>query len=82
MDKLHGNRAFTDAGSDAFHRAMPHIAHCEKAWNIGLEQEGIPIERPALRTLAVSYEIRPREYEAAFWDPLESTCRHASLSIL
>jgi hypothetical protein len=51
MDELHGDRPFTDAGSDAFHRTVPHIAHGKKPGNIGLEQKGIPFERPSLGAL-------------------------------
>ena len=65
MDELHGHRSFADSGSHAFHRTVPHIAHGKKAGNIGLQQERIAVERPALGALAVPYQVGAGEDESA-----------------
>src|SRR5580692_6615709 len=64
MDELYCNRSFADSGSHSFHRTVPHIAHGEETWNIGLEQEGIPVESPSFGTLAVTNEIGTGQQEA------------------
>jgi hypothetical protein len=51
MDELHGYRSFADSRSHPFDRTMPHIAHGKETGNIGLEQKGIPFERPSLGAL-------------------------------
>src|SRR5207302_8036807 len=66
MDELHGHRPLTDSRGHAFHRAMPYVTYREKTGNIGLEQEGIPVEHPPFGSLAVSYEIGTRQDEATF----------------
>ncbi len=65
MDELHRHRSFTDSGSHALYRTVAHIADGKDAGNIGLEQKRIPVERPALRTLAVTYKIRAGQQETA-----------------
>src|ERR1700730_7528293 len=66
MDELHGDCPFTDSGSHSFHRTMPHIAYRKKTGNIRLEQKGIPIERPPLGVLPLSYEVGARQDAPAF----------------
>src|ERR1022692_266366 len=65
MDELHRYRSFPDSRSHSFYRTMAHIAHGKDAGNIGLEQEWIPIKRPAFRTLPVTHQVRTSQQETA-----------------
>src|SRR6202040_1595012 len=65
MNELHSDRSFPHSGSYPFYRPMSDVPHSKNARNIGLEQEGISVERPSLRTLAVPYKIRTGQQEAA-----------------
>ena len=64
MDELHRHRSFPDSGSHALYRTVAHIAHGKDAGNIGLEQERIPVERPSLRALPVTYKVRTSQQKA------------------
>src|SRR6267154_5988831 len=64
MDELHRYRSFADTRSDALHGTMPHIAHRKDSWNICLEQEWVPVERPPLGTFSVANKIGPSQEEA------------------
>ena len=66
MDELHRHRSFAHSGSHALHRTMAHIAHGKNAGNIGLQQERIALERPALGALPVPYEVGTGQDETAF----------------
>src|SRR5262249_29450276 len=66
MDELHGYRPFTYSGGHSFDRAVPHVAYGEYTGNVGFEQEGISFKWPALRTLALSYQVGTRQYETSF----------------
>src|ERR1700722_9251243 len=57
MDELHGYRTLADSRSDTLHRAMTHVADGEDSGNIRLEQEWIPVKRPAFGTLPVANQI-------------------------
>jgi hypothetical protein len=59
MDELHRNRSFTDSGSHTLYGTVADIAHSEQTGNVGLEQEGIPVESPSLGALAVSNQVGP-----------------------
>src|SRR6266704_7141902 len=63
MDELHSHRSFANTGSHSFYGAMAHIAHGEHAWDIGLQQERISVERPSLRSLPVTHKIRTSQQE-------------------
>src|SRR5271157_1980846 len=64
MDELHRHRSFADTRSDPLHRTMPYIAHREDARNVGLEQEWITLEHPALGALSVADQIGAGQEEA------------------
>src|SRR5262245_27033015 len=66
MDELHSYRTLTDSRSHSFDRAMPYVAYGEYTRNVGFEQEGISFQGPALRPLAVPYQVGTRQYEASF----------------
>jgi len=66
MDELYGYRSFADSRSHPFDRTMPHIAHGKETGNIGLEQKGVPFQRPSLGALAVSYKIGTSQDKSAF----------------
>src|SRR5258708_5328839 len=66
MDELHSHRSFTDSGSHAFYRTVPHIAYLEKPGNICLQQKRISIEGPPLGTLPVSYQVGTSQDDPAF----------------
>jgi len=57
MDELHRHRSFTDSGSYAFNGTVAHIAHGKDARNVGLEQERVSLQRPALGKLTVADQI-------------------------
>src|SRR5580698_799515 len=65
MDELNRNRSFADSRSHSLYGTMPNVAYGEETGNIGLEQEGIPVERPPLGALAVSNEVRPSQQKTA-----------------
>src|SRR5690349_4773467 len=65
MDELHSYGALTDAGSHPFYRTVTHVADGENTGHIALEQERISIERPSLRPLTVTDEIRPGQQKTA-----------------
>ena len=43
MDKLNGNRAFTDSGGHAFDGAVADVTDSENSGNIGFKQAGIAV---------------------------------------
>ena len=45
---------------------MPDVAYGEYTGNVGLEQERLSFKWPPLWPLAVSYQVRARQYEASF----------------
>src|SRR5271155_4487995 len=57
MDELHGNRTLADSRSDTLHRAVTHVADGEDSGNVRLEQERIPVKRPAFGTLPVANQV-------------------------
>src|SRR3984885_16322282 len=65
MDELNRHRSFTDSGSHPLYRAVAHITHGKNAGNIGLEQEGVTVERPAFWMLPVTYKIGAGQQESA-----------------
>src|ERR1700733_9987618 len=65
MDKLYRHRSFSHSRSHAFYGTVAHITDGKDAGNIGLEQERIPVERPAFRTLAVTDKVRAGQQETA-----------------
>ncbi len=67
MDELYCHRSFADSGSHAFDRAMPHIAHRKETGNIGLQQEGIPVETPPLGTLPAA----PKPEDVTTTEPMQ-----------
>src|SRR5256885_9910061 len=73
MDELHRHRSFTNTGGHPFYGTMAHIAHGKDAWNIGFEQEGIPVERPSPRALPVTHKVRTSQQETALV-PLDNIC--------
>ena len=66
MNELYRYRSFSNSRGYALYRTMAYVADGKNAWNIGLEQEGIPIESPSFRTLAIADEIGTGEDESAF----------------
>ena len=66
MDKLHGYRPFTYSRGHSFDRAVPDVAYGEYTGKVGLEQERLSFKWPPLWPLAVSYQVRARQYEASF----------------
>jgi hypothetical protein len=65
MDELNRNRSFADSRSHSLYGTVADIAHGEETGNIGLEQEGIPVEGPPLGALAISDEVRPSQQKTA-----------------
>ncbi len=65
MDELHRNRSFADSGSYPLHRTVAHVADGKETGNIGLQQEGIAVERPSFGALPVSNEIGACQEETA-----------------
>jgi hypothetical protein len=66
MDELNGDRSFTDSRSHALYGTVAHITYRKQSRDIRFQQEGISVEVPALRALAVSYQIGTRQDEPAF----------------
>src|SRR5579862_123658 len=60
MDELNGDRSFTDSGSHALYGTVAYITYRKQSWDIRFQEEGVSIELPALRALAVSYQIGSR----------------------
>src|SRR5437867_1898197 len=77
MNELHSDRTFSDAGSDALHRAMPHVSNCKDTGYIRLQQERIAIKRPAFGTLAISYQVWTSQDEPTIV-PLDQPCEPVS----
>src|SRR5579872_4489888 len=65
MNELHAHRTFTYSRGHALHRSMPHISDCKNPGNIRLKQKRIPVERPSLRTLAPTHQVRTGEDKSA-----------------
>src|SRR5436190_19729108 len=65
MDELHRHRSFADSRSHSFYGTVAHVADRKDAGNISLEQKRISVERPPLRPLPVTYEIRTSQQETA-----------------
>src|SRR5262245_27279496 len=63
MNELHRDRAFSHSRSHSLHRAMTNVTHGKDAGNVGLKQEGISLQSPALRPRALPQKIGPRENE-------------------
>src|SRR5271154_3548818 len=57
MDELHGNRTLADSRSDTLHRAVTHVADGEDSGNVRLEQERIPVKRPAFGPFPFAYRV-------------------------
>src|SRR5262245_55121213 len=74
VDELHRYRPFTYTRGHSFDRAMPHVPYGEYTGNVGLEQERISFKWPPLWPLAISYQVRTRQYEASFV-PLDDICK-------
>ena len=47
MNELDGDGAFAHARGHSLHRTISNVAHREDARDVGLEQTGIALQRPA-----------------------------------
>src|SRR5260370_37667785 len=65
VHELNDDGAFADAGSDALHRAMPHIAYDKNSRHVGLQQTRIAIVQPGQWPLHVAMNVRTDNSEAA-----------------
>src|SRR4029077_8624560 len=65
MHELHDDGALADAGGDTLHRAVAHVTDDKNARNIGFEQAGIAVERPAFRALAIVEQVRTGQDDPA-----------------
>src|SRR5215213_9011253 len=77
VDELDGDGALADGGGAALDRAVAHVPSDEDAWHARLQQERVPIWSPALGTLPILHQIRPREDKAtlvALNDAVEPPC--------
>src|SRR5258708_21614233 len=66
MNELHSHRSLANSGSDPFHGTMAYVSHSKKTGNVCLQQEGISVQSPSLRTFPFPDEIRTGQNEAAF----------------
>src|ERR1017187_1634474 len=66
MHELNGDRAFTDTGGHALHRAVARVYNRKDAGHVGFGQAGVAFERPTLGRLAVANQGRASQDEAVF----------------
>ncbi len=65
MNKLHGHRAFANAGRDTLDGAVAHIAHGKNARHIGFQEEGIALQIPTLGALSIDDQVRASQKKTA-----------------
>src|SRR5262249_47394041 len=65
MNELHSHRTFAHAGSYALHRPMPYIANRKNTCDVRLQQEGIAVQHPSLRSFTIPYQVRTSQDKAA-----------------
>src|SRR5580704_12326125 len=63
MNELDCDGPFAHTGCHALHRTISHVAHCEDARDVRLEQAGITLQRPASGALTGLQQIRTRKYK-------------------
>src|SRR5208283_2243601 len=67
MYELHCVRAFTDAASYALHRSKANIPGYKNARHARLQQPRIPLQRPTLRRLPITHQVRPAQEKSFFF---------------
>src|SRR5271165_2133812 len=65
MNKLDSHRAFADSRGHALNGTVAHVAYCENARNVRLQEKRIAVGGPALGPLPALHDIGPGENESA-----------------
>src|SRR4029077_16213762 len=60
MHEFKDPRAFPNAGSHPLYRAVPHVTYNKNSRNVSLQQTGIAVEGPTIRSLPILEQIGTR----------------------
>src|SRR5215471_4482330 len=66
MDELHRDRALAHSGGHSLNGPVTNISHSKQPGNVRLQQEGIALQRPPLRSSAIPQKVRSSQNKSAF----------------